>query len=224
MRSVALQDLEQAEAQSELPSIALGRLGPPELSKLLFEAWLLRDAFATLEGVLRSDAGPRTPEEVSRIVESRLTGTEVRRLAPSIGIPILDASGTSILRGPRINVPEVRSHDSTVSLDDPDAIDRWARKGWVDLRPTNMATWLARIAKMIDARIELRDEGSAAASIASRPPSSASHPRSDPASLNRHPPVMSRATARALATPRASGGSFALAPNPAPAPATFNPR
>ena len=167
VRSVALQDLAQAEEGSELPSIALGRLGPPELSKLLFEAWLLRDAFGTLGGVLRDDEGPRTPESISAIVEARLETNAVRRLAPSIGIPILNAAGTSILRGPRINVPEVRGHDSTVSLDDREQIDRWARKGWVDLRPSNMATWLERVAKMIDARIELRDEGSVAASIAS---------------------------------------------------------
>jgi hypothetical protein len=167
VRSVALQDLAQAESSSGLPSIALGRLGPPELSKLLFEAWLLREAFETLDGVLKGEDGPRTPDQVSTIIEQRLASTAVRCLAPSIGIPILDAAGTTILRGPRINVPEVKSHDSSVSLADPSDVDRWARKGWVDLRPANMSTWLNRIAKMIDARIELRDEGSAAASIAS---------------------------------------------------------
>ncbi|MFT4621781.1 MAG: hypothetical protein ACI8PZ_000433 [Myxococcota bacterium] len=167
VRSVALQDLAQAEAGAAVPSIALGRLGPPELSKLLFEAWLLRDAFGTLEGVLEHDGQRRTAAGLSAAVEARLDDSPVRHLAPSIGIPILRASGDRIIRGPRINVPEARGHDTTVPMDDPARVDRWAKKGWVDLRPENMEAWLSRVATMIEARIELRDEGSVAASIAS---------------------------------------------------------
>jgi hypothetical protein len=44
-------------------------------------------------------------------------------------------------------------------------VQKWASKGWIDLRPINMDCWLERIAKMVDARLELRDTGSAAASI-----------------------------------------------------------
>ena len=55
---------------------------------------------------------------------------------------------------------------ATVAVSGAD-IDRWAKKGWIDLRPSNMKAWSQRIEKMIDARIELRDDGSAAASIQS---------------------------------------------------------
>ena len=43
-------------------------------------------------------------------------------------------------------------------------VDKWAEKGWIDLRSTNMTKWLNRVRKMVAARIELRDLGSAAAS------------------------------------------------------------
>ncbi|MCA9488683.1 MAG: hypothetical protein KC621_02130, partial [Myxococcales bacterium] len=171
VRQAAMHDLHQAESDSGMPSIALGRLGPPELSKLLFEAQLLKETFGTLHGVLGEDTEPRSAAEISARLTERLRTSEVRTLAPSIGIPILAADGRSLLRGPRVNVPEVQGHRRTVSLDDAQLRDAWARKGWVDLRPANMEAWTGRIRKMIAARAQLRDAGSAAASLHSYLPS-----------------------------------------------------
>lgn len=171
VRSVALQNLEQAEQKAELPSVALGRLGPPELSKLLFEAQLLKECFGTLQAVrAQEDGTPRTPEDVAEIVSSHLSRSTVRYTAPSIGIPILSADGSSLLRGPRINVPEISGYQTEVPLD-PERVDVWAAKGWIDLRPANFARWLERVRRMVDTRDELRDQGSAAASIRSYLPS-----------------------------------------------------
>ncbi len=159
VRNVALNDLDGAEKESGITSIALGRLGPPELSKLLFEAELLRRACGTLENVVEaSDVG------LSERCVAELESSGVARTAPSIGIPILMPDGKRLLRGPRINVPELEGHNSSVSLADA-KLDAWARKGWIDLRPSNFAVWRVRIAKMLQARASLRAEGSAAASI-----------------------------------------------------------
>jgi hypothetical protein len=163
VRNVALQDLKDAEQRAPLPSIALGRLGPPELSKLLFEAQLLKECFHSLEGVLEQASG----EALSKVVAKHLVNSPVYRIAPSIGIPILSAQGTSLLRGPRINVPEARGHQHSVSLQDGAQVDQWARKGWIDLRPENMQLWLERVRKMTATRSALRTTGSAAASIRS---------------------------------------------------------
>ncbi len=163
VRSVAIRDLDAAERESQIPSVALGRLGPPELSKLLFEAELLRSAFVTIEAVAAAADG----EEMSRRCEEALVPSGARRTAPSIGIPILLPDGKRLLRGPRINVPELEGHKNTVALDDPAKVDAWAAKGWIDLRPANMVVWRARCEKMLAARATLRDEGSAAASITS---------------------------------------------------------
>ena len=83
--------------------------------------------------------------------------------APSIGIPILLPDGKRILRGPRINVPEPQGHDTVADLTRQGGVDRWARKGWVDLRPANMAVWKSRFSQMLNLRAELRDSGAAAA-------------------------------------------------------------
>ncbi|MCO4744722.1 MAG: hypothetical protein KC912_08035 [Proteobacteria bacterium] len=165
VRSVALQDLRHAEANSELPSIALGRLGPPELSKLLFEAQLLKETFQSLRGILEHEGTDREPKAMSKAVSQTLEKSSVRHIAPSIGIPVLAQDGKSLLRGPRVNVPEVVGLSTTVSLDDKAQVEKWAQKGWIDLRPANMRTWHNRVSKMVEARILLRDSGSAAASI-----------------------------------------------------------
>jgi hypothetical protein len=164
VRSAAMHDLSLAEAETELPSVALGRLGPPELSKLLFEAQLLKECFRDINTVKGPD-GSRSPEEVSRILSEHLPSSKVFTSAPSIGIPILSPDGKTLHRGPNINVPELSGHAQSVSLDDTAAVDAWAKKGWIDLRPANAAVWLKRLARMASARLELRDAGSAAASI-----------------------------------------------------------
>jgi len=64
-----------------------------------------------------------------------------------------------------VNVPEPEGHTRTTSFDDPAKVDGWAARGWIDLRPRNMETWLKRLRKMVGTRTELRDAGSAAASI-----------------------------------------------------------
>ena len=163
VRNVAIKDLDSAERESGIPSVALGRLGPPELSKLLFEAELLRHAFGTIEAVAECQDGPLMAAKCVEVLDK--SGTA--RTAPSIGIPILMPNGKTLLRGPRINVPEVEGHNQVVRMDDPGQLNAWAKKGWIDLRAPNMRVWSERCGKMLKARAHLRDEGSAAASIQS---------------------------------------------------------
>ncbi len=168
VRGVALRDLESAENEAlatdaGVPSIALGRLGPPELSKLLFEAALLKQVYGSMSALL---ADERDAHAVADALVAALEPSRVGRLAPSIGIPVLLPDGETLLRGPRINVPEVTGHATSVTLH-RDSVDRWARKGWVDLRPVNVTRWRERIAKMKQARTDLRNAGSAAATIQS---------------------------------------------------------
>jgi hypothetical protein len=168
VRAVAMSDLQAADVGATMPSVALGKLGPPELSKLLFEAQLLKERFGTIEHVLSDEGGQRrSGVALARLLTDHLVESPVRTLAPSIGIPILSADGAVLLRGPRINVPEVSGHHQVVSLDTPARVDVWASKGWIDLRPDNLERWVSRLAAMLDARIELRDQGSAAATIQS---------------------------------------------------------
>ena len=162
LRTTALTDLDQAESESGIPSVALGKLGPPELSKLLFEAQLFKHAFGTIDRVLAEE---RDPLQLSQSLVAALETSGVATMAPSIGIPVLSPDGHLLLRGPRINVPELVGHGTSVALDNPAAREQWAAKGWVDLRPANMVRWQERFRKMLKARAVLRDAGSAAATI-----------------------------------------------------------
>jgi hypothetical protein len=162
LRNTALSDLEHAENESGIPSVALGRLGPPELSKLLFEAHLFKHAYGSMDRIIDE---AQTPERLSAALTAVLESSGVLPYAPSIGIPVLLPEGDHILRGPRINVPEVKGHRKRVALNDPVALARWAKKGWIDLHPKNMARWKARFMKMVESRHVLRHAGSAASSI-----------------------------------------------------------
>jgi len=162
LRRAALTDLAKVEIEAGVPSVALGRLGPPELSKLLFEAHLLRHAFGSLEAVVAEGV---SPEMVSAALAEGLEASGVARTAPSIGIPVLLPDGKRILRGPRINVPQVVGHATTVTWKDAAELESWVHRGWIDLRPQNMGTWQERFRKMLRSRARLRSTGSAAANI-----------------------------------------------------------
>ena len=65
-------------------------------------------------------------------------------------------------RRPRISIPESIEHSVRMTEED---VDAWAQKGWVDLRPKNMAIWQERFRKMENSRQRIRGHGSAAVTI-----------------------------------------------------------
>lgn len=154
LRQTALEKLSRLENERDGHSVALGQLGPPELSKLLYEAHLLKLNFGTLKEVLKLDAD----EVAETLLQYIKKDDSLRNQIVSIGVPILLPDGSRIVRGPRINIPEsIYSH---VSIDDT-SIDQWAEKGWVDLRATNMKVWQRRFERMIRGQRSLDNEGTA---------------------------------------------------------------
>jgi hypothetical protein len=156
LRHQALDDLKRLERETETYSVALGQLGPPQLSKLLWEAELLHMAYGTLHQVLA-----QTPDEISRTLYDRLQQDErLRYTITSIGVPILAPDGGMLIRGPFIRIPETAG-DNAVPIQQGD-VDGWANKGWVDLRSANFAHWQERFRLMERARQRVRGSGSAA--------------------------------------------------------------
>ena len=129
--------------------MAIGQLGPPQLAKYLYEAHLLRELYGTIEGVLRDAAEdrPRRPAEISEAMREKVLTSELRHTIVSVGIPILLPDGATILRGPVIKIPAYNRKAREVALD-PEKIDRFARKGWVDLRPSHVGWWLEQLKEM----------------------------------------------------------------------------
>ena len=101
LRESALRMMEALEKETETSSVAFEMLGPPRLSKLLFEAHLLKHAGKDFGGVLS-----HTPEELSKKIESILAenGRLVSEIV-SIGIPILLSDGKQLVRGRQIKIP-----------------------------------------------------------------------------------------------------------------------
>jgi hypothetical protein len=141
LRQTALEKLARIEEETHSHSVALGQLGPPELSKLLYEAHLLKLNYRTLPGVLDTPATEISESVCAYLLEQALLRTTIT----SIGVPILMPDGKTLLRGPRLNIPESIYHE--VDVDDVQ-VDAWARKGWVDLRPSNWHEWQKRFERM----------------------------------------------------------------------------
>ncbi len=152
----ALRQLKALEAEHQTKSIAFEILGPPRLSKLLYEAYLLQQTFGTMKAVLRS-----TPKQMAEKIENVIRQDKfLRAQIISIGIPILMSDGKTLLRGKEIKIPPYRG-ENELRLTST-SLEAWAREGWVDLRTQNMERWKSRF-KTIMAKtreIETKDTSS----------------------------------------------------------------
>jgi hypothetical protein len=161
VRLRALEALTQLEHETGTHSVALGQLGPPELSKLLWEAELLRLAFGTVSQVISAD-----PAAISAAWADVIEGRpQLADTIASLGLPILTDDGDVLIRGPFIRIPEVAEGDR-VDIDEASR-DRWANKGWVDLRVSNARRWVDRFQRMRQARLGAAQPGSAGVTIES---------------------------------------------------------
>jgi len=140
-------------------SVALRDLGPPELSKLLYEAHLIALEYSTLEAV-----SEHSPSEMAAAAEKRLQeDPSLRNQITSIGIPILFPDGKTFWRGPLVAYPEGLAKNSLKVT--AEQFETWVNKGWVDLREDNMRSWHRRFVTILRKRREQlskNNEGSAA--------------------------------------------------------------
>ena len=155
IRDHAVRQMHRLESQllGEVPSIAVGHLGPPRLSKLLAEAYLIRHATDRKKvAEIRDIDAADMQRFVDRYLAANpaVTSTIVR-----IGTPILrERDGRLVLtRGPRISIPPVVGGHSLVDLD-ARKIDQYATSGWVDLRLSNFVKWRERLEKAKPGDIE----------------------------------------------------------------------
>ncbi len=129
--------MDELEHHHQVTSVAFEMLGPPRLSKLLFEAAILARVHADLRALAEADA-----EETARRAQELISSdADLRMRVLSIGLPILLPDGQALLRGPEVKV----SPDPGQSPNDP----RLAENGWVDLRSANWRKWRDRAASML---------------------------------------------------------------------------
>ena len=161
----AMHTLEQK--RNVLPSIAIGHLGPPKLSKLLAEAHLILGAAQTDDiGAIRRIA----PEEMRQKVEHYLADDPtIASLIVTIGVPILRSKDgkLTLTRGPRISIPPAPAEGAPVVPLDDESIERHAQTGWVDLRLGNFELWQRRLGGIESPNVE--QYGSAALDVKGYP-------------------------------------------------------
>jgi hypothetical protein len=158
LRQTALDKLAHIEEETDSHSVALGQLGPPELSKLLYETHLLKLNYHTLRTVIDTPAS----EIAETLYAFLLEHERLRTTIAAIGLPILAPDGRHLIRGPRLNIPESIYHEVDVTAA---AVDRWAQKGWVDLRPPNFAEWQDRFRRMRRTRHMLHTRGTSSVTM-----------------------------------------------------------
>ena len=139
IRQGALDELSEMEENEGIPSIAIGELGPPQLSKFLYETYLVQQFYKKVEQLAVAK-----PEEMSKqIVKFLEENIEVKEIMTSLGLPILLPDGKTLIRGPKISIPESKVSTS-IEISSKEEIDSWAKQGWIDLRVENMKVWQKR--------------------------------------------------------------------------------
>lgn len=149
LREVALERMNELEREHRMESVAYEMLGPPRLSKLLFEAAILGRLYGDL-GSLASSDPEATARQAGELIEK---DADLRSRILSIGLPILRADG-KLLRGAEVKVAPTPGQ----APGDPKLVDN----GWVDLRVQNWRKWRDRAGAMLQ-EIEGRpgpDQGS----------------------------------------------------------------
>ena len=141
LRSAAIDRMEEMEKELGVESVAYEMLGPPRLTKLLFEGAILKRLYGTYDDALNLD-----PEETAERAEVLVDeDDDFRQRVVSTGVPILVQDGGALLRGPVVKV---------LPREDQPLDDKVVNAGWVDLRPENWARWKARIEAVVRARRE----------------------------------------------------------------------
>ena len=137
LREVALARMGELERNFGSEAVAYEMLGPPRLSKLLFEGAILARLFPDLPTLAELD--PTVTAGTARELLEADRELRVRML--TIGLPVLLPDGVSVLRGPDVKVGPAPGQDAA----DP----RLVENGWVDLRAENWERWRGRAQSML---------------------------------------------------------------------------
>ena len=134
LRGAALARLRELERGSESQPVAYEMLGPPRLTKLLWESHLC----ALVRPSVLALAGSRAQALAAEVLARVERDAALRSHILSVGIPILTPDGGRVYRGSTVVVP----------ADGGDPLSA-APRGWVDLRPAQFGIWIKRAQEMI---------------------------------------------------------------------------
>jgi len=137
LRAHALDRLHTLERQFKMRTVAYEMLGPPRLTKLLFESYLCGQLRSSVRALAGSQAGDLARDALALVERDG----PLRSHILSVGIAILAPDGERLYRGSTVVV----AGGGRAGSDPRDA----APRGWVDLRPEQFGRWIARAREML---------------------------------------------------------------------------
>ncbi|UCG85841.1 MAG: short-chain dehydrogenase [Gemmatimonadota bacterium] len=144
LRAAAIERMKELEREHNVRDVAFEMLGPPRLSKILYEAFILSRIKDSLEALADSDADQVSDDAIDLIAAD----CDLRTRIISVGLPVI-LPGGKIYRGQRVVVP----------FEGSEHLERTVSRGWVDLRPENCRVWIDRAKRIIE-QDHLRADGS----------------------------------------------------------------
>lgn len=135
LRRNAVGRLRALEEQHDARGIAYEMLGPPRLTKLLYEAYLCRRLRPNVRALAQSKAAALAGEAYKLLEDD----AGLRQHIISVGLPIVLPDGKRVLRGSFVVVTPDPGGDPLPV----------APRGWVDLRPDQFGVWVMRAGAMV---------------------------------------------------------------------------
>src|SRR5216117_1560296 len=142
LRRNAVGRLRALESSHGDRGVAYEMLGPPRLTKLLYEAYLCRRLRTSVGALAQSDPKGLAAEAYRLLQDD----APLRQHIISVGLPIVAPDGKHVLRGSFVVVTPASSGAAGPDCD-PLLV---APRGWVDLRPEQFGVWVKRAAAMVD--------------------------------------------------------------------------
>jgi len=144
LRHRAIAYAKHLAAEHQVSSVAFEILGPPKMSKLLFEGYILKSLYRTMDAVANVDIEQLMADVLILVTEN----SQLRQETVSIGIPILMPDGETLLAVNR-GRGEHRWERNAWNVS-PESINLWAETEWIDLRESNMVRWQNRMQTIIE--------------------------------------------------------------------------
>ena len=135
LRRNAVGRLRALEDSRKSRGVAYEMLGPPRLTKLLYEAYLCGQLCPDVRALAGSK--PRALADAAwRLLEA---DAALRQQIISVGLPIVAPDGKAVYRGSIVVVAPEPGRDPLSA----------APRGWVDLRPEQFGVWITRAGVMV---------------------------------------------------------------------------
>ncbi len=139
----AVEKIKQLEKKHNTNSVAFEMLGPPRLSKLLYEAHLIKLVYGNFEKFIKDTSKNST----RKILDLLKKNSALRNEIVSIGVPILLPDGKRVFRGPDVKIPAM-SKGEELKLTKQN-VEKWTHDCWLDTRESNWKEWKKRFVNII---------------------------------------------------------------------------